>query len=52
MDQLAQALASHVAPQRLQELQQAIDDFDFSAAHARLEALLASCLPATAGSTP
>jgi PAS domain S-box-containing protein len=49
--QLAQALASHVAPQRLQELQQAIDDFDFSAAHARLEALLASVLPATAGST-
>jgi HPt (histidine-containing phosphotransfer) domain-containing protein len=52
MDQLAQALALHVAPQRLQELRQAIDDFDFSAAHARLEALLASCLPATAGSTP
>ncbi|MYN07271.1 MHYT domain-containing protein [Pseudoduganella aquatica] len=51
MAQLAQALASHVAPQRLHELQQAIDDFDFSAAHARLEALLASVLPAAAGST-
>jgi len=52
MEQLAQALASHVPPQRLQELQQAIDDFDFTAAHARLEALLASCQPAPAGSTP
>ncbi|CAN7722741.1 PAS domain S-box protein [Pseudoduganella sp. LjRoot289] len=52
MQQLAQALATHAAPGRLRELQQAIDDFDFSAAHARLEALLAACLPATAGSTP
>jgi hypothetical protein len=47
MRQLTQAVAGHVRAARLRELQQAIDDFDFSAAHTHLEALLASCLPPT-----
>ncbi|MES2257892.1 MAG: MHYT domain-containing protein [Pseudomonadota bacterium] len=51
MLQLTQAVAGHVAPERLKELQQAIDDFDFSAAQQRLEALLEACLPPHAGST-
>ncbi|MRV73148.1 PAS domain S-box protein [Duganella sp. FT92W] len=48
----AQALDGHVAPARLDELRSAMDNFDFSVAHARLEALLAACLPPSAGSTP
>ncbi|SFU27976.1 MHYT domain-containing protein [Pseudoduganella namucuonensis] len=50
MHALARALSGHVDPQRVSELQQAVDDFDFSTAHARLEALLASCQPPSAGS--
>ncbi|MBY0242252.1 MAG: PAS domain S-box protein [Burkholderiaceae bacterium] len=48
----AQALAGHAAPGKLDELRDAMDNFDCSAAHARLEALLAACLPPDAGSTP
>ncbi|GAB2866830.1 hypothetical protein GCM10027277_39690 [Pseudoduganella ginsengisoli] len=48
----AQVLAGHAAPGRLDELRDAMHNFDFSAAHARLEALLASCVPPSAGSTP
>jgi HPt (histidine-containing phosphotransfer) domain-containing protein len=52
MQSFGQALAGHVAPGRLDELRTAMNNFDFSAAHARLEALLAACLPPHAGSTP
>jgi PAS domain S-box-containing protein len=52
LQSFAQALAGHAAPGKLDELRGAMDNFDFSAAHARLEALLAACLPPPAGSTP
>jgi len=49
MTELSEVLRGSAGPARLAELQRAIDDFDFAAAQARLETLLADFLPRDGG---